>query len=135
MADCGYPADYGHISVIGTARTFPIRVAHRYDDDGNKIGDSGPHYFDQREVTWEDIGVEPEYTTVTNLKRRVFTFSYQQIRDAVRMCGCDSLFLNFCNYLSPKEVQEMIAKLKDGYSIDVGYLGYGPHKNDIQDIT
>lgn len=72
MADCGVPHNFLE-NVIGTARTYPIRVGN------TEGGHSGDIYPDQKEITWESLGLEPERTTVTNRVRRVFTFSTMQI--------------------------------------------------------
>ena len=88
-------------SVYGSARTFPIRVANRFDKDGKQVGWSGPSCPGQYELTWGDVGVKPEKTTVTGLQRRVFSFSGRQVADAIYQNGVHSLFLNFCNYFDP----------------------------------
>lgn len=100
-ADCALPFKWApYIQVIGTLRTFPIRV-------NNRDGSSGPCYADQREIEWADIGLVPELTTVTKLPRRIFTFSQFQLNEALHHCGgywSTKLFLNFCNYLSTADV-------------------------------
>lgn len=98
------PAAVG--DVYGCLRTFPIRVGHAYGPDGAKIGDSGPCYPDQEEMTWEDVfkaaGLPketlPERTTVTQKVRRAFTFSLRQFERFIRMNGPTHLFLNFVQY-------------------------------------
>lgn len=55
-------------------RPFPIRVA----------GHSGPLYG---ETTWEALGLPPEYTTVTNKKRRVGLWDASLAARAVRANG------------------------------------------------
>jgi len=86
-------------------RTFPIRVGHLIVD-GQKIGDSGPCYPDQRELTWEEVAavtkspaVKPELTTVTKRVRRIFTWSEMQYQKFLSMCQPTDVFLNFANYL------------------------------------
>ena len=126
LSDMGLP----HTSVrkvIGACRTYPIRVA----------GESGGHYSDQEELTWADVGVEEEYTTVTQRVRRVFTFSNRQIRDAVIANQCDEVFLNFCNYL-PDDYCQIVDEIKDilkKHTPDgkVAYLGFGPTVTDIHE--
>jgi len=140
-ADCGLPFQMTpYIQVIGTLRTFPIRV-------NNRDGSSGPCYPDQHEISWSDIGVAPELTTVTKLPRRVFTFSHQQLRDAMWHCGGywhTRLFLNFCNYLknanlfrSSRPVQDLIDQIQaPGSSAlnppHVEWLGWGPSDQDVR---
>lgn len=147
LSDCALPVTQ-NISVYGTLRTFPIRVANRFDESGKQIGTSGPYYEDQHEIQWSDIGLEPELTTVTKLPRRVFTFSYNQLREAVRLCRPRSLFLNFCNYLGTdeKEQEQMVEAMCERIEIactetargnfdapPVEYLGYGPSILDIKE--
>jgi adenylosuccinate synthase len=84
--------------VVGVMRTFPIRVANRYDEQGNMIGWSGPHYQDQRETSFEQIGQEVEHTTVTKLPRRVFTFSREQTRLAMFQVRPTDVVMGFANY-------------------------------------
>lgn len=130
MADCAVPWSIKP-TIMGTLRTFPIRVADRYDKDGNKIGTSGPCYPDQEEISWESIGLKPELTTVTQLPRRIFTFSMDQLRDAMHHCSPDVLFLNFCNYLSHDEIADLTHKifLVIGKRVDI--LGMGPSHDDV----
>lgn len=126
--------------VIGTARTYPIRVANRYDKYGNMVGFSGPHYPDQEETSFEAIGQPIEYTTVTKLPRRVFTFSHDQIRQAAQANGITGVFLNFLNYLpypSSRElfvngVRNTLAEISfKEKRPDVFYRGMGPSIGDI----
>lgn len=150
-ADCGLSSDYrDRFHVVGTARTYPIRVANRYDDEGNMIGWSGPCYPDQHEINWHDIGVEPELTTVTRLPRRIFTFSEMQIQQAIDMCVPDFVFLSFCDYIDKKpsgpsywmsgaprfvyrtQLANIIHEIQkhEGY---VKWTGWGPDIADILD--
>lgn len=136
LADVGMPfGDSADFDIVGTLRTFPIRVAHRYNEKGEKVGDSGPMYPDQTELSWEELGLEPEFTTVTKLRRRVFTFSMQQIVQSVRLTGAKSLFLNFCNYLTSEvDVRQFINELEDAlwaYGAKVCWLGFGPTHDDV----
>lgn len=124
MADMGIPIPMLR-KVIGTARTYPIRV-------GSPVGGySGDCYPDQKEITWAHIGVEPELTTVTKRKRRVFTFSPQQIKDAMWACQPDEVFLNFCNYVdNPMDLLE----IRTAFGVNkVRYTGWGPTVNDVID--
>ena len=127
LADCGVPMKDLDLDVIGVARTYPIRVANRYDDK-KMVGWSGPCYPDQEEITWESIGMEPELTTVTKLPRRIFTFSRQQIMEAVDVMGVDKIFLNFVNYLP--SVNTLEAYLSD-FPVRVEWVGIGPAHDDV----
>lgn len=138
LADCGIPVSMAKwLNIVGTARTFPIRVANRFDSEGQQVGWSGPHYDDQREISFEEIGQAVELTTVTKLPRRIFTFSHKQIAEAVRMNGVNELFLNFVNYLPEAEREPFVDKLADilrPYECRVKYLGFGPAEPDVHEL-
>lgn len=133
-ADCGIPYQWAsYVRVIGTLRTFPIRV-------NNRDGSSGPCYPDQIETTWSELGQSPELTTVTKLERRVFTFSQTQLEEAMFHCGGywhTRLFLNFCNYLDDdKQLAHLIREIelpRAGMlrSPTVEWLGFGPEDGDV----
>lgn len=112
---------------IAVFRTYPIRVA----------GDSGPGYDDQRETSWEEIGQEPEYTTVTKKKRRVFTWSNEQFRSAIERNRPGVIFLNFMNYLPEREQQDFVNNAANHYRQVMGrnpkaiLLGYGPKVENV----
>lgn len=144
MADCGIPIHW-LTDVIGTMRTFPIRVANRYDGSGNQIGWSGPWYEDQQEIKWSDLGLKPELTTVTKLPRRIATFSMMQLREALWQTGATRLFLNFVNYLQTDEQRRLPASIGHqilswnitGYNGDVPgieWVGNGPTVDDVIDL-
>ena len=162
LTDCGLPFGKGtsrqNTVVYGVCRTFPIRVANRFkvpgDPTSEQIGWSGPCYFDQREMTWEEVGQPVEYTTVTKLPRRVFSFSQEQIRQAVRMNGIDRVFINFANYLADRQewnnsigkITEQLVNRVNGdrlFSLinaieqvggKVRWLGWGPAHGDVQEL-
>lgn len=121
LADMGIPLPMLR-KVIGTARTYPIRVG----------GDSGAGYEDQEELTWQSLGLKPELTTVTKKVRRVFSFSETQIQDAINAMCPDEIFLNFCNYgdEATKIARDAINKAS-GHTNAVKYWGYGATVNDI----
>jgi adenylosuccinate synthase len=133
-ADCGLPYKWAsYIKVIGTLRTFPIRVS-------NRDGSSGPHYPDQVELKWEDIGLNAELTTVTKLPRRIFSFSQTQLQEALWHCGGywdTRLFLNFANYVTDKALlDEMIATIESPTKMNmnspkVAWIGNGPDDKDV----
>jgi adenylosuccinate synthase len=127
MADMGLPRVPA--TVWGTLRTYPIRV-------GNTPGGySGDIYPDQNEIDWSDIGQAPEFTTVTGRQRRVFTFSRQQLEEAMFMTRPDKLFLNFCNYMDPTSLGglvESIEEVADYFGSDLALAGYGPTFNDVK---
>lgn len=133
-------------NVFGCARTFPIRVANRFEDD-KMVGWSGPGYSDQKELSWEEVGQEVETTTVTKLPRRIFTFSEEQIARAIRVNGGPSVkvFLNFANYMCDKKkwidsekfkndperqsLEKVVSTIQQYANID--FLGFGPNHRDV----
>lgn len=133
ISDCHLPL--GSLNrVYGVCRTFPIRVADRFKD-GVRVGTSGPVYPDQLEITWEQVGVPPELTTVTQLQRRVFTFSVAQYVEACRINRVDEVFLNFANYLAPRPAAALrLANLWAEHSwgaAPISLLGFGPRVDHV----
>ena len=142
LADCAV-APVGNLKVIGSARCHPIRVGNTAN------GWSGPHYPDQKEISWDDIGVPAEMTTVTKRERRVFTFSKMQIEEAMMYNRVDEVFLNFCNY-DPAAVPGIVAQINASYRAVMGghlnpfdfyprnvvrYMGFGPAGDDVLDVA
>lgn len=133
LADIGAPFRWGrYVRVVGTCRTFPIRV-------NNRDGSSGPCYPDQLELAWENFDVAPELTTVTKLKRRIFTFSQQQIQEAAMRCGGywdTKIFLNFANYCKEGELEQIIRQIEtpslgNMNPPTVEWVGWGPDDKNI----
>lgn len=133
-ADCALPYRWAsYVKVIGSMRCFPIRV-------NNRTGSSGPCYPDQEETSFERLGVEPEFTTVTKLKRRIFTFSQKQAEEAAFHCGGywdTRVFLNFANYTDGTgQLRDIIEKIEshselNGNPPGVAWLGFGPDDVDV----
>lgn len=142
LADCGISVgairkDAGNLNVYGTVRTFPIRVANRFDTEGRQIGTSGPCYPDQVELDWErDFGIKPELTTVTKLPRRIFSFSSKQVFRSAQYCGVDAVFLNFANYCKTfGDLVDIVDRINaPDPARGVRWLGFGPADNDIVEI-
>lgn len=116
--------------VVVNFRTFPIRVNNnKYvrksdgkiltwdeyvntpDADRDIIkGDSGAGYTNQTELTWDDLSQEAgekifECTSLTKLPRRVFTFSKNNLKEAmVYNNNGDDMYIsiNFINYVDAK---------------------------------
>lgn len=138
MADMGLPHSW-LTRVVGTARVHPIRVGNTPD------GYSGDVYPDQIETTFEALNQKTELTTVTKRPRRIFTFSFEQMKQAIFACQPNEIFLNFCNYDGAEayRVRKQIESIanhrivrsnKHGPKI-VRYLGWGPSFNDVEDIS
>ena len=144
MADAGLPLSWLK-KTIGCLRTLPIRVANRFNENGEQIGYSGPCYSDQVELDWGlDLNLVPELTTVTKLPRRIFTFSFQQLKEALLICEPDEIFLNFMNYLSLDEQVVLVRNINQTCESilhseykhpTVKYVGFGPQENHVFDTT
>ena len=107
MSDAGIHPTFYWASML-VIRTFPIRVGNIPD-----LGYSGDYYPDQQEITWEDLGVKAEITTVTKRVRRVFTFSEQQVIESIAATRPDVIYLTFCDYLpDPALITEMTRRLR-----------------------
>jgi len=119
--------------VFMTVRTLPIRVGNTSD------GTSGPCYPDQRELTWEEVGVTPEITTVTGRERRIFTWSNIQFEESFKANWPSVIFLNFCQYVSHENLKEImgnmrftVQKLNGGQRGPLILTGWGPKSEDIR---
>lgn len=119
--------------VMMTLRTFPIRVGNIVEN-GRTLGESGPFYPDSEELTWEDLGVTPEITTVTKRVRRVATFSRMQLKQASQSIKPEWVFLNFVNYIKqPHEFRMLVNIINDVCKHPVIYFGIGP--DPTTDVT
>lgn len=125
LADLGVHPKYMGNSML-TFRTYPIRVGNIVRD-GDTVGDSGPFYPDTDEVSWGDLQVTPERTTVTNRIRRVGTFSIQQYRRSVDLVQPTHVFLNFINYVTEEDLPRFMFKGMKKPSV----VGFGPHPEQI----
>jgi adenylosuccinate synthase len=129
MDDAMLPVHYAG-NVIINCRTYPIRINNRKfiaKEDGRHLtwaevqagvpheiyeGNSGPGYNDQSELTWEELTKQSgsqtpimEITSVTKLPRRVFTFSKQNLSDAIKFNRANGeiyISINFMNYVDNK---------------------------------
>lgn len=108
------------------ARTFPIRVA----------GNSGPLWG---ETTFERMGWEPEFTTVTKKERRIGFWDEKLFARAVTLNGPDPrVAITFLDYLFPDtagvtDIEKLddsclgwINAIEDNHGVTVDYVGTGP---------
>lgn len=127
MNDAGvHPRYIGNISV--SIRTFPIRVGNVVEN-GKEVGFSGPFYPDSKETSWKKLKLKTEFTTRTNRVRRVASFSFMQYAKMLNVMQPDHIFLNFCNYLSRKQLESLLYQLRE-----VTHLGFGPTIHDIREF-
>lgn len=114
MSDAAiHPQFYGASLLV--MRTYPIRVGNVVERQNHGsaatvlgpmdnwkdviLGTSGDCYPDQHEISWEELGQPAEITTVTKRIRRVFTFSFLQLEEAMRRTRPATVMITFCNYL------------------------------------
>lgn len=94
-------------------RPYPIRVA----------GNSGP-LLD--ETSWQELGLEPEFTTVTKKMRRVGRWDPQLALEAIRANGTEvSVALTMADQCEAVQLQEIISDLT-GMGARVRMIGFGP---------
>ena len=113
--------------VAMTLRTAPIRVGN------TQVGYSGDFYEDQKETSWEELGLPEEYTTVTKRVRRVFTWSWIQYAEALKVNEPDLICVNFMDYLKQDEREPFIKHMVEEYrrilphkARPVVLCGFGP---------
>ena len=112
LVDAGvHPVALGSSTMV--VRTFPIRVGHITDDNGEILGHSGPFYEDGGEVYWDQLpGIEPERTTVTKRVRRIAKWSTAQYFHGLKMNRPDMVYLTFTNYCSLEELRYIVARMR-----------------------
>ncbi len=115
-------------NVMACIRTYPIRVGNVIED-GKEVGYSGPFYPDSKEVTWSELGQDPEFTTNTKRMRRIATFSHIQYRRMIEALRPTHVFLNFANYMDPVQLQILVSQLPE-----VTHLGYGPMIEQVIEV-
>ena len=132
LADAGLPPTAIRKTIM-SVRAHPIRV-------GNTENSSGDCYPDQKEISWEELGVEPETTTVTGRTRRVFTWSNMQFAQALRVNDPNVIFVNFLNYIGPPHSEKVHAFLENVESVyrktlkrpsDAILAGFGPTSHSL----
>lgn len=100
-----------NITTILVCRKFPIRVA----------GNSGPL---PNETTWKNLGINPEFTSVTKRVRRVAYFDNEIVNMAIKVNNPDIIVMNHCDYrtdINPK------------FDFNIDFMGFSPH--DITKIN
>jgi adenylosuccinate synthase len=165
--NCSMQAAMDHMaippSMVGDVylniRPYPIRVGNVVKD-GVQLGHSGNFYPDSEEITWEQVaqesGMPPEeveklkareYTTVTGRLRRVSSFSWIGLKDAVQTNGATKLIVNFIQYVNwedrglkggkevfeklSKKSREFIDKIQEKTNVPVVLIGTGALHGEI----
>jgi hypothetical protein len=114
---------------------------------------SGGVYPDQRELTWEEVSemageyIVPELTSLTQLRRRIFSFSKRAMHEFCIM-NCPSapsrihLSLMFTNYIGAhKSETKLVDFLQSSginylrYPDDRLLLSHGPDTSDIKEFA
>lgn len=132
LADVALPMGLvGRMNTWGCMRTYPIRVANRYDADGNQVGTSGGTYPAQEELQWSDLGREPELTTVTKLPRRVFAYSVDQVKEAITAGGVDNIYVSFLDYIPGADRVHWLKIANQQLGGTVNLASVGPDVTDM----
>lgn len=137
MADAGiHPSFYGETMLV--LRTYPIRVGSIVES-GSFLGHSGGCYGDQREISWNELQVPPEMTTVTQRIRRVFTFSIRQMCEALMLTRPSIVHLTFCDYpeIEPGYLQNIVNQIEAwarqiDLPVPLMLYQYGPSTDDVR---
>lgn len=122
------------LTVYGSLRLHPIRVGSLPNSS------SGPCYDDQTELTWGQLGVDPEITTVTKRVRRIFTWSPKQFQRFKNVCRPDVLMLNFTQYSfaslpQPDAVEGLREWIKRSCGTGYYLVGYGQDNADMLELV
>ena len=133
MSDANIHPDFaGPVALV--LRTYPIRVGNI--QVGDRTFDSGGVWEDQRELKWEDIGQEPEITTVTKRVRRLFSWSRMQVNNAIRGCRPHVIYLSHCDYVDSRGLDNRLRDIRESCN-SVGIkpiivLAHGPSTSDAR---
>ena len=140
-------------------RSYPIRVGNVVKE-GVQYGYSGDFYPDCKELTWEQVArdsgmpsseaqalLSRELTTVTKRLRRVSTFSYIGLKDAVKTNGATKLIMNFIQYIDWKDAglkggreafeklskksRDFISKIEEVANVPVVMIGTGALHDEV----
>ena len=137
LADCGLSPRVVN-DIIGVVRTYPIRVAGPSGDTGGQ------------ELSWGVVSQRcganvTEQTTVTRRTRRVFEFSYDDIREAIDINRPTQYALMFADYLNmddrgvnswcnlSQRSHDEIVRIENSLGINFDLVSTGPGPEDIID--
>jgi adenylosuccinate synthase len=131
LMNAAMPTTIPH-TVYAVIRVNPIRVGN------TPSGYSGDPYKDQTETTWEALGLQSQYTTVTNRLRRVFTYSNEQVEHMICVCKPDVILINFAQTVDSLVIDSIKLNIKSVYD-DNNWMrpkflyGYGPTPEEVKD--
>jgi len=140
-------------------RSIPIRVGNVIEN-GEQKGYSGDFYPDSIELTWEQVAKnakmpdeeveklkKSELTSVTKRQRRCATFSWINLKDAVRVNGATRLCVNFIQYINwndrglkggreafeklSRESRGFISKIEEEVNVPVVLVGTGALHDEV----
>jgi len=107
------PRDIKNIYLV--IRTYPIRVG----------GNSGPL---PKECTWKNLGLNPEYTSVTNRKRRIAKFNSDIVKKAISCNNPTHIILNHLDYIHKNNRKTFIKNVEISINRKIDFIGLGPKK-------
>lgn len=105
------PLDVDRIVMV--IRSYPIRVA----------GNSGPM---TDEISWKDIGVKPEKTSVSRRIRRVSLFDQLMVRRAISLNRPTDIVLNHLDYIDPVKRASFVNHIESVIGSNINYVGLDP---------
>ena len=100
--------------VIMVIRSFPIRVA----------GDSG---YLPNEISWDEVGVDGEFTTVTNKLRRVGRFDPDIVSKAITANNPTHIVMNHLDYIEPENRSRFVRECERDIGREITFVGLSPY--------
>ena len=96
--------------IIMAIRTFPIRVE----------GNSGAL---ENEISWDEIGREPELSSVTKKIRRIAHFDSEIVKMAIDVNRPSKIILNHVDYVSSEKQEDFIGKIEYEIRQKINFIG------------
>lgn len=96
--------------IIMAIRTFPIRVE----------GNSGTL---ENEISWDELGQEPELSSVTKKIRRIARFDSEIVKMAIDANRPSKIILNHVDYVSSEKQEDFIGKIEYEIGQKINFIG------------
>lgn len=111
LAEAGLsPFDVDEIIMV--IRAFSIRVE----------GNSGAL---ENEINWDEIGREPELSSVTKKVRRIARFDSEIVKKAIETNRPSKIVLNHIDYMSSEKQEDFIGKIEYEIGQKINFIGMG----------
>ena len=96
--------------IIMAIRAFPIRVE----------GNSGAL---ENEINWDEIGREPELSSVTKKVRRIANFDSEIVKKAIETNRPSKIILNHIGYMTSEKQEDFISKVEYQLGQKIDFIG------------